>query len=602
MHNKIGFLTGVGGNATGIGDYVNRCDAAGVPAIIGANDDVKGIADILKLDTNVPHQMLYRVVVEGGEPFAVPRYDLTPLDAALEYHERIRNRIHPMVVDNKDKVWIALGNELDRKRSNWLGEWAYESAGLWNSLGYKVAMFGFASGTPEPLHWETPGMLKFLRLAGNQRKKISVNLHEYSYDNDILRIFPYRVGRFQYLFDMCDTLGIARPAVWIGEWGWFHDRVPNASAGMPQLADVSRLYSQFDTILGAASWTLQNWNTEIYNQLNSYITPVTIHSIYFDTDEFSRQEEIFIPTNVDYSDDLRSIAIDISRHNNPKNSSGGVAGPVDFERMAQKDVVACYMRGSIGKSGMDDAFKVNSKAIEGTDILAGMYHLVNTKFTAQENLDNIIGVVSEYGHLDLRIAIDVEPLTDSSGNYLRIDGDKVSTLVNIFLAEFGYYPVVYTARWVMSYVDGDKSWAESFPVWLAEYWNVPPQPEQFPKPIGNGDIADIVMHQWTSSYFDGRDWGVASQGLDVNYVYDIEELIVGYIPPVDPPVEPPEPDPEFTTASAKLPQEVGEDYWSELARHAYRDNKRDMTASMHVAEAIYLRGKPGSWIKVLDPD
>ena len=79
MYQKIGFLAGVGGNATGIGDYVRACDAAGVPAVVMSNDDVKGVADALALieaGSQVPHVMVFRVVRDGTEKYAVPDYGM----------------------------------------------------------------------------------------------------------------------------------------------------------------------------------------------------------------------------------------------------------------------------------------------------------------------------------------------------------------------------------------------------------------------------------------------------------------------------------------------------------------------------------------------
>jgi hypothetical protein len=67
-YQKIGFLTGVGGNARGIGDYVNELDAAGRPATCMSNDDIGGVDDILKrweAGSTVDHVTAFRVVRDG---------------------------------------------------------------------------------------------------------------------------------------------------------------------------------------------------------------------------------------------------------------------------------------------------------------------------------------------------------------------------------------------------------------------------------------------------------------------------------------------------------------------------------------------------------
>ncbi|MFS8631384.1 MAG: hypothetical protein LOD92_09565, partial [Bacillales bacterium] len=59
-----------------------------------------------------------------------------------------------------------------------------------------------SSGEPEPQHWETPAMLRFLRLAAQHPDRLAIALHEYSYQvENIGNIYPYLVGRFQFLFE-----------------------------------------------------------------------------------------------------------------------------------------------------------------------------------------------------------------------------------------------------------------------------------------------------------------------------------------------------------------------------------------------------------------
>jgi len=96
MHHKIGFLTGLKGNANGIGDYVDACEKAGAPAIIASNDSTTGISDILKIEDPVAeHETLYRVVRQGDEKYAVPDYSLSPRDAATEYAKLLLPLIPP---------------------------------------------------------------------------------------------------------------------------------------------------------------------------------------------------------------------------------------------------------------------------------------------------------------------------------------------------------------------------------------------------------------------------------------------------------------------------------------------------------------------------
>lgn len=68
--NKIGFHTGSGGNANGIGDYLRRLDAAGVPFVIKAADSMTGLFEAQELvragNGAVPHVLAYRRSVPAG--------------------------------------------------------------------------------------------------------------------------------------------------------------------------------------------------------------------------------------------------------------------------------------------------------------------------------------------------------------------------------------------------------------------------------------------------------------------------------------------------------------------------------------------------------
>lgn len=219
---------------------------------------------------------------------------------------------------------------------------------------------------------------------------------------------------------------------------------------------------------------------------------------------------------------LRATLCDVSRHNTPQTTTGAITGPIDFQRMASRGVAGCYIRGSIGYAGLDDAFATNWQAIRSTALKRGMYHLWRSDATAEQNLANMVRVVDRYGAGDLRIAVDVEPVTDIP----RINGNEVARFFPLFRAQFGYEPLLYTGLWVQDRVDGDRSWFATSLLWLANYWPQPPQPGQYPALPAGATRDQLLMHQWTSSFYDGRTYGVASAGLDVNVAYDLNRLLV----------------------------------------------------------------------------
>jgi hypothetical protein len=177
-------------------------------------------------------------------------------------------------------VWIETINEVDKNRSEWLAEFALETARLALRDGYKWAAFGWSSGEPEPEHWQSPAMLEFLRLAAANPDRLAIALHEYSYlVDEIDHQYPYKVGRFQTLFRICDEYGIPRPTVLITEWGWTYRDVPPPDEAMADIAWASRLYAPYPQIKGAALWYLGGGFAGIADEAQRLIEPVMIYSL-----------------------------------------------------------------------------------------------------------------------------------------------------------------------------------------------------------------------------------------------------------------------------------------------------------------------------------
>lgn len=225
---------------------------------------------------------------------------------------------------------------------------------------------------------------------------------------------------------------------------------------------------------------------------------------------------------------------DVSRHQNRKDATGTKPiEPIDFSKMKAQGAKGCYIRGTIGSSSLDDAFVMNWQAIEKVPGFPnGMYHLFNSVNTVSSQIDNISNIVEQYSHGKMIIATDIEPLKDASGKYIRINGDRIAEYIQLFKAKFKYPSLLYTALWVLSYIDGNTNWLKTEPLWIANYWSSPPKPNQYPKLPPGASVNQLLMHQWTSSYYDGRKWGVASAGLDVNVAYDFQRLMVNYVPEV----------------------------------------------------------------------
>jgi hypothetical protein len=264
---KIGFHVGPGGNARGLGEYLSALASVGVPGVVKSVDDYGVCAQALR--ESADHVTIFRM--PGGE-LELPNYDLPPAQAAEEHWVRIRAALPP---EFDQRTWLEVINEPDKGRADWLGRFATRIAELALRDGYRFAAFGWSSGEPEPEHWQTPGMLAFLRLASQHPDRIAVALHEYSYDvNNIANQYPSLVGRFQTLFRICDAQGIPRPTVLITEWGWEHTRVPSVEQAMEDIAWASELYAAYPEVRGAAIWYLGGGYEGIADKAQGLILPL----------------------------------------------------------------------------------------------------------------------------------------------------------------------------------------------------------------------------------------------------------------------------------------------------------------------------------------
>ncbi|HSG17705.1 MAG TPA: M23 family metallopeptidase [Anaerolineae bacterium] len=273
IHPRIGFHTaGAGGNPSGIGEhYVKRCHDAGVPVAITCADGTVGVMDSLAN----PHPddiIIFRVVRDKHESFAVPDYGATPSSAAASYWDLILSFIPPELIPHKDKIWIAYGNELDQEKTDWIHWWSLEISKLMNAAGYKAIGPNWASGTPRYPDWESAGSLAFLRYCGQNPDKAAVGVHEYSYTiDDLFHGGGDKVGRYRHILKVCRDNGIGRPTILIKEFGYENARVASPSR---IVADLGELYKKYPDYPPATLWWLGPWFGDVANQLQRAIEPV----------------------------------------------------------------------------------------------------------------------------------------------------------------------------------------------------------------------------------------------------------------------------------------------------------------------------------------
>lgn len=270
--NKIGFHTAFSDYNAELQQWMAALDAAGVPFVVKSVDNAQPLvyAQQLMQQSGVPHILIYR---RSSPDYDLPNYNLPPQEAAQEHWAR-HMAVWPPELD-PSLVWIETVNEVDKNRTPWLAEFALETAQLALADGYKWAAFGWSSGEPEPYHWAHPTMRQFLQLVADHPDQLAIALHEYSYlVDDIGRWYPYLVGRFQLLFQVCDNYGIPRPTVLITEWGWEYNHVPPPEIAMQHIEWASWLYAAYPEVKGAAIWYLGGGFGGIAHEARLLMTPV----------------------------------------------------------------------------------------------------------------------------------------------------------------------------------------------------------------------------------------------------------------------------------------------------------------------------------------
>lgn len=251
VYSKIGLHTTFAEDKALIEAWMRQLDAAGVPFVLKSVDNAEPlfVAQQLMAESDVPHVLIYRA--SGG----VPNYELPPREAARQHWQFHVEKFPPEL--DRSRLWIETINEPDRRRSEWLAEFALETAALAMADGFRWAAFGWAPGEPEPENWQGPKMLEFLRLVGENPDRLAIAVHEYSGIVDEIALeYPFRVGRFLDLFTIADQNGFSRPTVLVSEFGWAYDDIPPIEQALSHIDWAAELYASFPQIKGAAVWNL----------------------------------------------------------------------------------------------------------------------------------------------------------------------------------------------------------------------------------------------------------------------------------------------------------------------------------------------------------
>ena len=281
----------VGNNLGGWGDQIRALNAAGVPAFYKGADGYGPLVELMEVGDQfgIENIGVFRLSNKNGINFDVPNWYAGSPELAATEHVQLTLANLPPEFDKR--VWLELINEPDKDEdpnfngwgseefSDWLGSFAVECAKQLLPLGFKIAMFGFSSGEPEIPDWEADGMLEYLEMCAERPQNLAVALHEYSYNSgsleDATNPFPWQLGRFTLLFDICDSYGIKRPTVLITEFGWTLNDLPSPEIAIPQLEQAARtVYGPFPEVLGVAIWHYGTGFNDIKNKAQRLLQPL----------------------------------------------------------------------------------------------------------------------------------------------------------------------------------------------------------------------------------------------------------------------------------------------------------------------------------------
>ena len=271
MTFAMGHHVSIGGNKTGLGDYISRVNAAGIPVMVKGTADAGPVFEAQESGKQhgVDNVLVYRVTNNDTYEYDTPRYDLPPADATrLHYEATVA--VWPPELD-KSLVWMEPINEprakpnLDKPNWNnmhpvdWNGRFMKEYALLANADGFRVCGPSFNSGEPEPIDYEQPGMLGWLEFCAYSPFWGALSVHEYNFGSvPFADNYPWHYGRFQAAIAAADKHGIPRTFDILGtEFGWEYQKVPTWEQAEPTLRDYALLCAKFPQVKGIALWTLQ---------------------------------------------------------------------------------------------------------------------------------------------------------------------------------------------------------------------------------------------------------------------------------------------------------------------------------------------------------
>lgn len=244
MSNKsriaFGFHAGEPALTDGLGDFLKAMADSGQLVAAKSVDGTAGLMDYQKLIKGGAKGCAIYRCLHGDD---VPPYSSDNFVGIAKLYMDKLNEHWPKELD-KSLFYVELINEVDKLKADWVGKLCVELGRAMISAGYNFAGPAWSPGEPEKEHWETEGMLDYLRLCEQYPDRLAVSVHEYAYDNNMDKVRPFLMGRVTYLNEICDKHDIQKPDVFISEFGWSYNQAPSRGIGVPQIIDQMHWYNQ----------------------------------------------------------------------------------------------------------------------------------------------------------------------------------------------------------------------------------------------------------------------------------------------------------------------------------------------------------------------
>lgn len=255
-------------------DFLKPLAEAGHKIAAKCVDGTSGMVDFQRLINNGAEGIgVYRVL----QGYDVPNYGQPIAPQVVNYINRLNEEWPPEL--DKELFYVELINEVDKNEADWIGWFMCELAQAAMDNGYRFCGPAWNTGEPEKEHWETPGMLAYLRMCEQHPKDLAIAVHEYAFNYDMLdtKVHPWQMGRVALLNMVCFENSITLPDVFVTEFGWSYNDAPNTASGISQIIRMYEWYLEnAPNVKATFLWCLDRSDAyeDLPDKINSYMKPL----------------------------------------------------------------------------------------------------------------------------------------------------------------------------------------------------------------------------------------------------------------------------------------------------------------------------------------